>query len=107
MAALLVGIPGSLFAQGTDEQREACMPDAFRLCMSAMPDAGRVENCLRNAGPQLSSACYAVFYPPAPVNQTQVARGQAPSARSPMSAHAQAPAPRTQARPPAPANDDD
>jgi hypothetical protein len=48
----------------TDAQREACMPDAFRLCAQFIPDAGRVENCLRNAGPRLSPACYVVFNPP-------------------------------------------
>lgn len=52
------------FAQGTDQQREACTPDAFRLCGQFMPDAGRVESCLRNAGPRLSPACYVVFNPP-------------------------------------------
>jgi hypothetical protein len=50
--------------QGTEAQREACTPDAFRLCTSAMPDAGRVEACLREAGARLSPACYAVFNPP-------------------------------------------
>lgn len=52
------------FAQGTEQQREACTPDAFRLCGQFMPDAGRVESCLRNAGPRLSPACYVVFNPP-------------------------------------------
>ena len=52
--------------QGSDREREACTPDAFRLCVQAMPDAGRVEECLRRAGPRLSPACYAVFYPPSP-----------------------------------------
>ncbi len=62
--SLLAG--GAAFAQGTEAQREACTPDAFRLCSTAMPDAKRVENCLRNAGQQLSPRCYAVFFPPAP-----------------------------------------
>ncbi|WP_424627243.1 hypothetical protein [Bradyrhizobium sp. SYSU BS000235] len=56
--------PTSAFAQGTEQQREACTPDAFRLCGQFMPDAGRVESCLRNAGPRLSPACYVVFNPP-------------------------------------------
>ncbi|MEH2509826.1 hypothetical protein V1291_001180 [Nitrobacteraceae bacterium AZCC 1564] len=51
-------------AQGTDQQRDACTPDAFRLCGQFIPDAGRVEACLRNAGPRLSPACYVVFNPP-------------------------------------------
>lgn len=56
--------PTLAFAQGTEQQREACTPDAFRLCGQFMPDAGRVEACLRNAGPRLSPACYVVFNPP-------------------------------------------
>ncbi len=50
--------------QGMEAQREACTPDAFRLCMSSMPDAGRVEGCLRSNNSRLSAACYAVFNPP-------------------------------------------
>ena len=63
---------GSTFAQqGTDaQQREACTPDAFRLCTSAMPDSGRVEACLRGNSPRLSPACYAVFNPPEQQAQT-------------------------------------
>lgn len=59
----IVACSPSFAQQGTEQQREACTPDAFRLCMSAMPDAGRVEGCLRAAGPRLSPACAAVFEP--------------------------------------------
>lgn len=52
------------FAQGTEQEREACTPDAWRLCGQFIPDADRITDCLRNAGPRLSPACYAVFYPP-------------------------------------------
>lgn len=76
-------------AQGTDQEREACTPDAMRLCGQFIPDAGRIETCLRSAGPRLSPACYAVFYPPRVVNQT------------PRSGR------RTPAPPPPPADDDD
>jgi hypothetical protein len=86
---LLAGVAPAL-AQGTEAQRSACMPDAFRLCSSYIPDAGQVETCLRNAGPRLSSGCYVVFYPPtvAP-NRTQAA---APNRM--QSARAPAPQPR-------------
>jgi hypothetical protein len=33
--------------QGTPEQRAACLPDAFRLCSSYIPDPTLVESCLR------------------------------------------------------------
>ncbi len=77
MAAALIAVgllahgPDFAFAQGTDQQREACTPDAFRLCGQFIPDAGKVESCLRNAGPKLSPPCRVVFNPPPPPgNQT-------------------------------------
>ncbi len=70
IAALVLAVHGSTFAfgQGTDQQREACTPDAFRLCGQFIPDAGRVEACLRSAGPRLSPQCRVVFNPPQPAN---------------------------------------
>ena len=47
--------------RGTPEQRAACAPDAFRLCLSYMPDATNVEACLRQRNSDLSDACRAVF----------------------------------------------
>ena len=55
---------GALAERGTEQQREACTPDVFRLCGRYIPDEGRITSCLRNSGPRLSPACYAVFYPP-------------------------------------------
>ncbi|ABE39455.1 conserved hypothetical protein [Rhodopseudomonas palustris BisB5] len=57
---------GAALAQerGSEAQREACTPDALRLCSQYIPDAGRIESCLRDAGPRLSQACYVVFHPP-------------------------------------------
>jgi hypothetical protein len=99
MALAMIATPA--FAGGTAEQREACTPDAFRLCMSAMPDEGRVESCLRSAGPRLSPACYTVFNPPAAVQAPmQTVRG--PTIRAPLNARAQAPV-----SPPLPAAADD
>ena len=66
----MIACSPSLAEQGTEAQRDACTPDAFRLCMSAMPDSGRVEGCLRAAGPRLSPACYAVFNPPQQQTET-------------------------------------
>ncbi|MGX7741724.1 hypothetical protein [Rhodopseudomonas parapalustris] len=64
--AFTVAAGGSAVAQeqGTAAQREACTPDAFRLCGQFIPDASRIESCLREAGPRLSPACYVVFNPP-------------------------------------------
>jgi hypothetical protein len=62
LAALFAN--GTAFAQedrGTAEQRAACAPDAFRLCMSYIPDATNVEACLRQRKSELGDACRAVF----------------------------------------------
>ncbi len=77
--ALLAGIvftQNPALAQGTDQQREACTPDVFRLCGAYIPDADRIVGCLRGNPDQLSQACYAVMYP-------QSASMQRPSHRAP------------------------
>lgn len=54
----------SAFAQenhGTPEQRAACTSDAFRLCTSYIPDATKVETCLRQSKSGLSTACRSVL----------------------------------------------
>lgn len=85
--------PNFAFAQGTEQQREACTPDAFRLCGQFIPDAGKVESCLRNAGPKLSPPCRVVFNPPPPGTQTAPGRDRALRDRAPI--------------PPPPPEDDD
>jgi hypothetical protein len=55
---------GTAFAQencGTPDQRAACAPDAFQLCVSYIPDATNVEACLRQRKSDLSDASRAVF----------------------------------------------
>jgi hypothetical protein len=64
VTGFLLLLPTLAFAQGTQQQREACTPDAFRLCSAYMPDPNNVEACLRASGPRLSPACYEVFFPP-------------------------------------------
>lgn len=63
--ACLVAIYNSAFAQmdrGTPEQRQACEPDALRLCGNYIPDADRIVVCLKANAPQLSPACHDVFF---------------------------------------------
>ena len=63
MLAALFG-NGAAIAQenrGTAEQRAACAPDAFRLCLGYIPDATSVEACLRQRKSDLSDACRAIF----------------------------------------------
>jgi hypothetical protein len=68
-SVLAVFVQSSAVAQGTDRQREACMPDAMRLCGAYIPDVDRITACLRNNGTQLSRPCYDIFFPHAEPRQ--------------------------------------
>jgi hypothetical protein len=48
----------------TQEDADACTPDAMRLCQQAIPDASRVTLCLVQNKRQLSPACNTVFNRP-------------------------------------------
>ena len=100
-AVSLVLMQGNACAeQGTQAQRDACTPDAFRLCMSAMPDPQQVEACLRASGRRLSQPCYDVFYPPQDVQQMPETMGRQRHSSAPMM-------PPPQMQPPRPPYDDD
>jgi hypothetical protein len=64
-AVLLVAalMARSAAAQGTAEQRSACMGDAFEFCGSEIPDATKVEACLRKNLRKISPACQSQFRP--------------------------------------------
>jgi len=47
--------------RGTPEQQAACTPDAFRLWFNYIPDADRVEACLRQRKSGLSASCRSAF----------------------------------------------
>ena len=61
-AAILIPISASAYTQ---QEADACTPDAFRLCQAAIPDQGRVAQCLADNKSQLSPACKVVFSHPA------------------------------------------
>lgn len=48
-------------AQGTSEQRLACEGDAFKFCGKDIPDATKIEACLRAKLTEISPACRAQF----------------------------------------------
>ncbi len=48
----------------TQEDADACTPDAMRLCQKAIPDASRVALCLVQNRRQLSPDCAVVFNRP-------------------------------------------
>ena len=63
--ALLVMFSAPLPAMAyTQQDAEACTPDAMKLCQAAIPDAGRVKNCLVQNKRQLSAACATVMNRP-------------------------------------------
>jgi hypothetical protein len=61
IASCCLSAIASVRAQGTVEQREACTPDAVRLCSSEIPDVGRVTACMEAKEASLSPRCRAVF----------------------------------------------
>jgi hypothetical protein len=63
--ALLVMIMAPLPALAyTQEDADACTPDAMKLCQAAIPDVGRVTDCLIQNKRGLSAACAAVMNRP-------------------------------------------
>jgi hypothetical protein len=48
-------------ADATAEQRRACMPDAFRLCSSHIPNIEAITTCMRTNKSKLSPECKLVF----------------------------------------------
>lgn len=48
-------------AEGTAAQRAACTGDAFRLCLSEIPNVAGVTACLRRERANISSACRTVM----------------------------------------------
>jgi hypothetical protein len=44
-------------AQGSDAAREACTPDAVRLCSDVIPDVAKVTACMHAKASELSAAC--------------------------------------------------
>jgi hypothetical protein len=76
VAAVELSMPATAFAY-SQEQQQACTPDAFRLCGSDIPDVDRVTVCMIRNKSQLSPGCRAHFRPE---------REMAPAtARAPMS----------------------
>jgi len=60
-ACVLLSAPAP--AQGTAEERSACMGDAFKFCFSDIPTVSKIESCLEKNEPKLTPACRAEFLP--------------------------------------------
>jgi hypothetical protein len=61
--AALAALSAPALAQGTEEQRSACMSDAFKFCAGDIPNVQAIEACLVRNDRQLSPACAAEFRP--------------------------------------------
>jgi hypothetical protein len=49
-------------AQGSDAARQACAPDAVRLCNDFIPDVAKITACMKEKRAQLSEPCRVVMY---------------------------------------------
>jgi hypothetical protein len=54
---VLLGGLGAASAQGSEAAREACTPDATRLCNEFIPDEAKVRSCMLSKRSQLSEPC--------------------------------------------------
>jgi hypothetical protein len=58
---LLIGMSaagiGGAAAQGSPEARQACTPDAMRLCSDFIPDVPKITKCMIAKRAQLSKEC--------------------------------------------------
>jgi hypothetical protein len=57
LAGALVFSLDTAGAQGSDAERQACTPDALRLCSDYIPDVDKVAGCMRAKKAQLSAPC--------------------------------------------------
>ena len=57
----LTSVTSAQAFQVTAEQEQACEPDAFRLCSSAIPDEEKVAACMKANEASLSPQCRANF----------------------------------------------
>lgn len=62
--ASLALLSAPALAQGTAEERSACMGDAFRFCSSDIPNVSAIESCLINNKSKLSKGCQEEFHNP-------------------------------------------
>jgi hypothetical protein len=62
-AGLLLSVLPTASEAYTDEQQQACSPDAMRLCGPYIPDVERITACMAQNKQQLSPQCRVFFEP--------------------------------------------
>ncbi|MGH6727327.1 MAG: cysteine rich repeat-containing protein [Pseudolabrys sp.] len=84
--AIMAAIVSPLSALAyTQQDADACTPDAMRLCQNAIPDEARVAHCLAQNKRNLSPACQIVFSRPATARR--IPAGTMPAAGRPLDIH--------------------
>ena len=58
---LWAALPAAAEERGTEQERQVCTPDVFRLCTAFMPDPNRITVCLQQNISNLSPACRVVM----------------------------------------------
>jgi hypothetical protein len=76
-AFALVTLSTAAVAQSQEDQ-QACMNDAFRVCSATIPDRARTTACMIQNKSQLSAACQAVMAKYAPADSAPVQTAAAP-----------------------------
>ena len=106
----LITVPATAFAQGTEEQQQACTPDAVKLCSDTIPDIAKTTACMKAHFSQLSPRCQTAFGEATGGAKTKAAtrKAEPPKARVAtraerrMPERAAVPRPEQEAREPAP-----
>jgi hypothetical protein len=83
LIAIIAPLPAIAYTQ---QDADACTPDAMRLCQNAIPDETRVAQCLAQNKRQLSPACQIVFSRPNTAASTPTAASARPTGR-PLDIH--------------------
>lgn len=52
-----IGVSAAGAQDGTAEQRQACAPDAMRLCSDVIPDVPKITKCMIAKYNELSAPC--------------------------------------------------
>lgn len=85
----------------TDEEQQACQPDAFRLCSSEIPDVDRITACMVAKRAQLSPQCRRFFRSEPSEADAPAAAPSKPMSIKPMTAKKANAKPKKTAKPPA------
>ena len=56
-AAMLFGALAGAGAQVSEQVRQACTPDAMRLCSEFIPDVAKITSCMMRKQAQVSELC--------------------------------------------------